>query len=94
MVTQDYRAPQHGSQDRGALAQQQSDQERERAAKARDLSADRYSQHAALLDRYGAHRSANTERRHAEEERHGAKAARRNATRQLGRGHGEVSRHG
>ena len=39
---------------------------RERDAQVHDRSADRYEQHARLLDRYGAHRSAKTERRHAD----------------------------
>ena len=53
----------------------------ERDAQAHDRSADRYEQHARLLDRYGAHRSAKTERRHAENERELAKATRRSTTR-------------
>ncbi len=48
----------------------------ERAAKEHDRSADVYEEHAILLDRFGAHRSARTERCHAEEEREAAKAAR------------------
>jgi len=54
---------------------------RERDAQAHDRSADRYEQHARLLDRYGAHRSAKTERRHAENERELAKTTRRSTTR-------------
>jgi hypothetical protein len=54
---------------------------REREAKAHDRSADRYEQHARLLDRYGAHGSAGTERRHAEDERALAEATRRRKTR-------------
>jgi hypothetical protein len=46
------------------------------AAQEHDRSADVYEEHAALLDRFGAHRSARTERHHAEEERDAAKAAR------------------
>jgi hypothetical protein len=53
----------------------------EREAQAHDRSADRYEQHARLLDRYGAHRSAGTERRHGEDERELAEAARRGKTR-------------
>ena len=56
------------------------DRAREREAQARDRSADRYEQHARLLDRYGAHRSARTERCHAEDERELARATRRNTT--------------
>jgi hypothetical protein len=48
----------------------------ERAAQEHDRSADVYEEHAVLLDRFGAHRSARTERRHAEEERDAAEAAR------------------
>jgi hypothetical protein len=48
----------------------------ERAAQEHDRSADVYEEHAVLLDRFGAHRSARTERRHAEEEREAAEAAR------------------
>ncbi len=51
--------------------------EHENAAKEHDRSADVYEEHAVLMDRFGAHRSARTERRHAEEERDAAKAARR-----------------
>jgi hypothetical protein len=49
---------------------------KEGAAQEHDRSADRYEEHAVLLDRFGAHRSANTERHHAEEERDAAKDAR------------------
>jgi hypothetical protein len=53
-----------------------------------------FERHAMLLDRFGAHRSAKTERRHAEDERDAAVAARRSPTRQPDRGHGEVCLHG
>jgi hypothetical protein len=53
------------------------DRAHEREAQVHDRSADRYEQQARLLDRYGAHRSARTERRHAEDERELAKATRR-----------------
>jgi len=59
----------------------QIDPAREREAKAHDRSADRYEQHARLLDRYGAHGSAGTERRHAEDERELAEATRRRKAR-------------
>ena len=48
----------------------------EHAAMEHDRSADVYEEHALLLDRFGAHRSARTERRHAEDERDAARAAR------------------
>jgi hypothetical protein len=50
--------------------------EPEHAAREHDRSADVYEEHAMLLDRFGAHRSARTERRHAEDERDAARAAR------------------
>ena len=56
------------------------DRAREREARAHDRSADRYEQHARLLDRYGAHRCARTERHHAQDERELARATRRNTT--------------
>jgi hypothetical protein len=56
----------------------QNNRAHEREALAHDRSADRYEQHARLLDRYGAHRSARTERRHAEHQRELAKPTRRN----------------
>ena len=56
------------------------DRAREREAQAHDRSADRYEQHARLLDRYGAHRSARTDRRHAQDERELAEATRRNTS--------------
>ena len=59
----------------------QNNRAHERDARAHDRSADRYEQHARLLDRYGAHRSAGTERRHAEDERELAEAIRRSKTR-------------
>ena len=46
------------------------------AATEHDRSADVDEEHAVLLDRFGAHRSARTERRHAEDERDAARAAR------------------
>jgi hypothetical protein len=54
----------------------------EGSAKAHDRSADRHEHHAVLLDRYGAHRSADTERRNAEDERDAAEEARNRAPRQ------------
>jgi hypothetical protein len=64
----------------GADARERLEQTGERSAhaQAHDRSADHFDQHAALLDRFGAHRCAGTERRHAEEEREAAEAARRN----------------
>jgi hypothetical protein len=59
----------------------QNNRAHERQAQAHDRSADRYEQHARLLDRYGAHRSAGTERRHAQDERELAEATRRSKTR-------------
>jgi hypothetical protein len=50
--------------------------EPERAAQEHDRSAVVYEEHAELLDRFGAHRSARTERSHAEDERDAAEAAR------------------
>jgi hypothetical protein len=50
--------------------------EHENVAQEHDRSADVYEEHAELLDRFGAHRSARTERLHAEEERDAAEAAR------------------
>ena len=50
--------------------------ELEHAAQEHERSADVYEEHAVLLDRFGAHRSARTERRHAEDERDAARAAR------------------
>ena len=55
----------------------QNNRARERQAWAHDRSADRYERHARVLDRYGAHRSAGTERRHAEHQRELAEATRR-----------------
>jgi hypothetical protein len=55
----------------------------ERAARAHERSAARFEAHAALLDRYGAHRFANTERRHAQDERDAAEAFRRRAGRRV-----------
>jgi hypothetical protein len=48
----------------------------ERAAQEHDRSADVYEEHAVLMDRFGAHRSARTERSHAEDERDAARAVR------------------
>jgi hypothetical protein len=59
-------------------ARQDSQRAHERVAREHDRSADVYEEHAVLLDRFGAHRSARTERRHAEDERDAAQAARRN----------------
>ena len=59
----------------------QNNRAREREAKAHERGADRYEQHARLLDRYGAHRSARTERHHAQDERELAEATRRRKTR-------------
>ena len=42
----------------------------------RQRSADVYEEHAVLMDRFGAHRSARTERSHADDERDAARAAR------------------
>lgn len=49
----------------------------ERAAEAHDRSAEIFERHAVLLDRFGAHRAARTERRHADDERDAAETARR-----------------
>jgi hypothetical protein len=59
----------------------QNDRAREREAQVHDRSADHYEQHAVLMDRYGAHRSARTERHHAADEREAAAVARRSPTR-------------
>jgi hypothetical protein len=45
-------------------------------AEVHERSADRHEHHAVLLDRYGAHRSADAERRQAEDERDAAEGAR------------------
>ena len=58
----------------------QNNRAHQREAQAHDRSADRYEQRARLLDRYGAHRSARTERRHAEDQRELAEATRRNTS--------------
>ena len=50
--------------------------EPEHAAQEHDRSADVYEEHALLLDRFGAHRSARTERRRGVDERDAARAAR------------------
>ena len=53
------------------------DRPQEREAQVHDRSAARFERHAALLERYGARRFADTERLHAAEEREAAQAARR-----------------
>jgi hypothetical protein len=58
------------------VSQDTQPREPERAAEEHDRSADVYEEHAVLLDRFGAHRSARTERRHAEDERDAARVAR------------------
>ena len=65
-----------GPEDVGARPQQRADRGLERA-RAHERSADIFERHAVLLDRFGAHRSAKTERRHAEDERDAAATARR-----------------
>jgi hypothetical protein len=77
MAVQDDILEDRFARDNRADAQQPPDQTSERLAEAHERSADRFDQNAALLDRYGAHRCAGTERRHAEEEREAAEAARR-----------------
>ena len=47
----------------------QHDRAHEHEAQAHDRSAARYEQHAVILDRHGAHRSAKTERRYAADAR-------------------------
>jgi hypothetical protein len=69
-------APRQGDRAR-AVARFQPD--REGVAQGHERSADIYERHAALLDRFGAHRSARTERRHADEEREAAETARHQA---------------
>jgi hypothetical protein len=54
----------------------QNDRAHESEAQVHDRSADRFEQHAVLLDRYGAHHSAKVERHQAEAERALARAAR------------------
>jgi hypothetical protein len=49
----------------------------EGSARAHDRRAERHEHHALLLDRYGAHRSAGTERRQAKNERAAAAGARK-----------------
>jgi hypothetical protein len=94
MTIKDTPPRQRGSEDRGGRAEQRPDRAHERVARAHDRSADIFEGHAVLLDRFGAHRSAKTERRHAEDERDAAETARQSATRRPGRAHGEVSRRG
>jgi hypothetical protein len=64
--------------------------DRERVARGHERSADIYERHAVLLDRFGAHRSARTERRHAHDEREAAENARHHLTADPGHGHAEV----
>jgi hypothetical protein len=61
-----------------AIQDTQADSHRahQRAAQEHDRSADVYEEHAVLLDRFGAHRAARTERCHAEDERDAARIAR------------------
>jgi hypothetical protein len=63
-----------------ARAEARSHPAQEHAAQEHDRSADTYERHAVLLDRFGAHRSARTERRHAEDERDAAETARQDLT--------------
>jgi hypothetical protein len=76
MATQDTRPRPASSEGRRANAAADPQQASERAADEHDRSADIYESHAVLLDRFGAHRSARTERRHAEDERDAAETAR------------------
>jgi hypothetical protein len=78
MAVQDELLEQRYARHKTADGREGPDQTGERLAQAHDRSADHFDQHAALLDRFGAHRCAGTERRHAEEEREAAEAARRN----------------
>ena len=68
MTSKDISPRQRSAEDRGAQAL------------AHDRSAEIFERHAVLLDRFGAHRSARTERRHAEDERDAAETARRDLT--------------
>jgi hypothetical protein len=70
-------APRQGDRAR-AVTHPESD--REGVARGHERSADIYERHAALLDRFGAHRSARTERRHAHDEREAAETARHQLT--------------
>jgi hypothetical protein len=78
MTVRDDVLEQRFARDNRADAPQPPEQTGERSAHAHERSADHFDQHAALLDRFGAHRCAGTERRHADEEREAAEAARRN----------------
>jgi hypothetical protein len=80
MAIQDTPPRQGSSEGRRAKAEADPRQTSERAAHEHDRSADIYERHAVLLDRFGAHRSARTERRHAEDERDAAETARQDPT--------------
>jgi hypothetical protein len=69
--------PRHGNR---ARAEARPHPAHEHAAQEHDRSADIYEQHAALLDRFGAYRSARTERRHVKDERDAAETARQGLT--------------
>ena len=91
MASRDTRSRQRGSGGHGAQAERGNDGARERVARAHDQSADIFERHAMLLDRFGAHRSANTEHRHAKDERQAAEAARQSPTPKQGSAYREVS---
>ena len=92
MTLEDTRPGRRRSEGCGAQPEQPIDGARECVAEAHDRSADIFERHAVLLDRFGAHRSAKTERRHAEDERDAAETARQSLTRRSGGARGEVSR--
>jgi hypothetical protein len=77
MIAQDDMQTRRARQE-GAEAWQQADVTGERSAQSHDHSADHFEEHAALLERFGAHRFASTDRHHAAVEREAAEAARRN----------------
>ena len=79
MTSKDTSPGQRSSEDRGAQAL------------AHDRSAEIFERHAVLLDRFGAHRSAKTERHHAEGERDAAETVRQSLTRQPRRAQRELS---
>jgi hypothetical protein len=94
MTLEDTRPGRRSSEDAGARPQQGADRGRERTAQAHERSADIFERHAVLLDRFGAHRSAKTERRHAEDQRDAAATARRGLIPRPARGPREVSGRG
>jgi hypothetical protein len=92
MATSDAPVRQPGSEDHRAQVALRPDRQAERVARAHDRSAETFERHAVLLDRYGAHHSANTERRLADDERRAAATTRRRTISQPGTARPDVSR--